>query len=71
MFALLYKIASKRIVLTGKIYVYDINKSLIYLYKNIQNNPSQLSEFLKSHMEIYEECDGESIIRNPSTIQED
>ena len=70
MFALLYKIASKKIILTGKIYVYDINKPLINLYKNIQNNPSQLSELLNSHMKIYDECNGESIIRNPSTIQE-
>ena len=39
---LLNEINQKKICLTGQIYAYDINDPLIYLYKNIQENPNEL-----------------------------
>jgi len=70
MFALLSCIKSNKIKLTGKIYVYDINQALINLYKHIQNNPSELSEHLDSHIKIYDECISSVINRKPANLQE-
>jgi DNA adenine methylase len=46
--SLLTKIHNEEIILHGKIYAYDINKELIAMYKNIQN------DYLNVYNEIYE-----------------
>jgi DNA adenine methylase len=47
LFALLEQIKEKKIILTGKIYAYDLNEGLINVYKNIQDNHEILYENLQ------------------------
>ena len=72
--ALLESIKYGKIKLSGKIYAYDLNKTLINLYKTIQSNPDELYSTTKKIIEEYEDtCETENkeeINRNPSTIEE-
>lgn len=53
---LLNRIELKQIKLNGKIYVYDLNKNLINMYKTIQSNPSglkiEINKILKEYNKI-------------------
>ena len=54
--SVLLALLSSNITVKGEIHAYDINEPLIYLYKNIQRNPSNLYEKIKEIIEIYESC---------------
>ena len=58
------------IKITGNIYAHDSNKSLINVYKNIQNNHKKLYDYLQEIIKEYEECDGDIVNRKPKTIEE-
>jgi DNA adenine methylase len=60
--SVLLALLSSNIKIHGKIYAYDINTPLIYLYKNIQRNPSILYEKIKEITEAYDMC---PYIENP------
>lgn len=70
LFALLSLEKNKSIHIKGKIYAYDINKDLINVYKNIQENNDTLYEFIEKYMKEYDSIKDNIIIRNPKTIKE-
>ena len=54
--SVLLALLSSNIKIKGKIFAYDINEQLIYLYKNIQRNPSTLYKKIIEIMDIYDSC---------------
>ena len=63
------------ITLTGKIYAYDINETLISLYKNIQSKHNELYIELKTIIDEFNSCndnDNEDSVlnRKPKTLEE-
>ena len=68
--ATLSNIRDKTITCNGKIYAYDINDSLIYLYKNIQDQPTELYKSLDKIRNDFMNVKETSVNRNPSCIDE-
>ena len=68
--ALLTLVNDKKIVIKGNINAYDINKNLIYVYKNIQDNIEEVLEELTILKEEYKGLTGEEIIRKPKNEEE-
>ena len=60
----------KKIIIKNKVYAYDINIALIYVYKNIQTNKVRLYEFIQSYVKEYDEIQGTIINRKPTSIHE-
>jgi DNA adenine methylase len=60
----------KEITIKGKIYAYDINESLINLYKHVQDNKDELHTLICEYFNTYDEIEGKSINRNPTSIEE-
>lgn len=68
---LLQKKLNGELVIQGYIYAYDLNETLIYFYKNIQNNPELFYETIKNYIDEYNDCGEHEIInRNPETLEE-
>ena len=70
LFALLTLKREGRIKIHGKVYVYDLNKTLINVYKHIQNNKKELYEHLSIIFKDYNDIIGNTINRKPETIEE-
>ena len=70
LFALLTLKREGRIKIHGKVYVYDLNKTLINVYKHIQNNKKELHEHLAIIFKDYNDITGKTINRKPETIEE-
>jgi DNA adenine methylase len=68
--ALLTLVNEKKIVIKGTINAYDINKNLIHVYKNIQDNIEELLEELTILKEEYKGLTGKEKIRNPKNEEE-
>ena len=68
--ALLTLVSDKKIIIKGNINAYDINKNLIYVYKNIQDNIEEVLEELTILKEEYKGLTGEEIIRKPKNEEE-
>ncbi len=68
--ALLSSIKEGKIKVNGKIYVYDINQSLINMYKNIQNSLDALILSIKSLIEDYNKITEKNGNKKPKTITE-
>lgn len=60
----------RKLDIKGKIYAYDINDSLIQVYKDIQNNKDILFEHIERYINEYDSIEGTEINRKPSTIDE-
>ena len=58
------------IIVKGKIYAYDINKTLINVYKAIQDHKDELYKYIESHVNEYDSITGDIINRNPQTVEE-
>jgi DNA adenine methylase len=58
------------ITVKGKIYAYDINKTLINVYKAIQDHKDELYEYIDTYISEYDSITGDVINRNPQTIEE-
>lgn len=56
------------ITINGKIYAYDVNEPLIYVYRNIQTSVHLLYEQLQVLIHQYNECTGNDINRKPETL---
>lgn len=54
LFFLLKQINEGKITLTGTITVSDLNKGLIYTYKNIQSKPIELATMIKQYIDKYD-----------------
>jgi len=54
----------------NKIYAYDLNEPLIYVYKNIQSNHNELYNTLQHLIKEFNSCCEGEINRKPSTINE-
>jgi len=71
--ALLTYIKNGIINIQGNIYAYDINETLIYIYKNIQSNHNDLYNELQKIIIEFNSCKNEiddDINRKPLTIEE-
>ena len=68
--ALLQNIEENKIKLTGTINAYDINKTLIYVYKNIQIKPDKVIKNLKKIIKTYNKITGDIIKRKPNNRDE-
>ena len=54
----------------GNIYAYDLNESLIYIYKNIQTRHNELYDRLQTIITDFNECGNGEINRTPTSIEE-
>lgn len=69
--ALLTHIKNKRIMLSGHIYAFDLNESLISLYKNVQSNHEELYRQIQILSQEFQNCGTrETINRKPANILE-
>ena len=68
--ALLTLVNDNKIAIKGNINAYDINKNLIYVYKNIQDNIEEVLKELTILKEEYKGLTGEEIIRKPKNEEE-
>jgi DNA adenine methylase len=67
---LLSYVKSGIIKIHGNIYAYDLNESLIYIYKNIQTQHNELYDTLQSIIKDFNECGNGEINRTPVNIEE-
>jgi DNA adenine methylase len=63
--ALLSLQKQNKIIIKQKVYAYDINKALINVYKNIQNNKEDLFKYIQFYISEYDNIKGDIINRNP------
>ena len=68
--ALLQNIEKNKIKVSGSINAYDINETLIYLYKNIQDKPDEVLLEIKKIIDIYNTLTGDIINRKPKDLLE-
>lgn len=59
-----------KIIINDKIYAYDINETLINVYKNIQQNKNELFECITNYINEYDNIKGLIVNRKPNNIQE-
>ena len=67
--SVLLSVLSRGLV-NGKVFAYDLNGSLIALYKNIQSTPTEVHTHLTKLYEEYEGCSGLVVNRKPQTLEE-
>jgi DNA adenine methylase len=67
---LLSYVKSGIIKISGNIYAYDLNEPLIYIYKNIQMQPIELYDAIKTIITEFNECGDGEINRIPINIEE-
>lgn len=60
----------QKIVIKNKIYAYDINETLIHVYKHVQNNKDELFRHIETYIQTYDSIDGTDINRKPKTLEE-
>lgn len=67
--SVLLSVLSKGLV-SGKVCAYDLNGSLIALYKNIQTQPGEVHKHLKKLFDEYDKCEEDKGEREPKTLKE-
>lgn len=70
LFGLLNTINQKQIIVTGTINAYDINATLINLYKNVQSKPKLVLLELQNIITVYNSINGTTINRKPTNIND-
>ena len=70
LFTFLKYVREGKIKISGKIYAYDLNETLINLYKNIQTVPNEVLEEIKKMIDVYSKINGSKVNRNPDTTEE-
>lgn len=70
LFAILTLQKNKQINIKNDIYAYDINQTLINVYKHVQNNPDKLLKYLTKYINEYDSLTGDEINRNPNNKNE-
>jgi len=59
-----------KITIKNKIYAYDINRSLIRVYKDIQTNKDELYKYIEYYINEYDNITGNKVNRKATTIEE-
>jgi DNA adenine methylase len=59
-----------KIKINGGVYAYDINKTLIGVYKNIQSSPTTLFKYIQEFKNLYHGLKGTVVNRKPKNITE-
>lgn len=70
LFAVLSKVKGKSLVISEKIYASDLNSCLIWLYKNIQNNPEEFIQEITKLVKNYTSCKEPKGNRKPKDEEE-
>jgi len=70
LFNLLMAIQKGTFIVKKKLYAYDVNEPLIYVYKNIQKHPLELYNAIMVLYNEYNACDEGILNRTPSTLEE-
>jgi DNA adenine methylase len=70
LFALLKNINDKNIILEKNIYAYDLNETLINMYKNIKNNHEKILEDINVIIDAYININGKEVNRKAETLEE-
>lgn len=70
LFAILSLQKNNLISINNKIYAYDINNTLINVYKNIQTNTEKIYNYIQQYINEYDSCNGNIINRKPLNINE-
>ena len=70
LFTLLSYVKSGVVHVDGHIYAYDLNETLIYMYKNIQSHHGELYDILQNMIKDYNECGNGEMNRKPANIEE-
>ena len=68
--ALLHNINNKNIVVKGTINAYDINETLVSMYKNIQSKPKDIFSAIMKILKVYNSIEGTTVNRKPKTLKE-
>lgn len=68
--AFLSLVADKKIEVTGKIYAYDLNEPLIWMYKNIQSRPNEIYSAIGELIGEFNNCGDGELNRKPANISE-
>ena len=63
---LLGVLSSDLITITGMVYAYDANLSLIWVFKHIQSSPLELWTFIELYIKKYDSITGGEINRKPN-----
>ena len=71
LFTLLSYVKNGIIKINGNIYAYDLNETLIYMYKNIQTHHKELYDILKIIIRDFNDCGNGEINRTPLNIEEE
>jgi DNA adenine methylase len=67
---LLSSIKAGTIKVSGTIYASDLNFNLISVYKNIQQQPTQVIQEVKRLTDVFHKIQGTEVNRSPSTLEE-
>ena len=59
-----------KITINGSVYAYDINKTLIQLYKHIQTNTVSLFSYIEAYKKVYHGLKGTVVNRKPKNLTE-
>ena len=70
LFAVLSLQRQGKITIKNKLYAYDINESLINVYKHVQSNKDELFEFITFYINEYDSITGVIINRKPASIED-
>ena len=70
LFAVLSLQKNKNIEITNKIYAYDINETLINLYKHLQKNYDMLFDAIRYYFDEYDSIEKHDVNRNPVSHDE-
>ena len=70
LFAVLSLQRQGKITIKNKLYAYDINESLINVYKHVQSNKDELFEFITFYINEYDSITGVISNRKPTSIED-
>ena len=70
LFELLHKIKNKEITITKNIYAYDLNETLIHVYKNIQSSPIKVINAINIFTIVINSCKENNGNMKPKKIEE-
>jgi len=70
LFAVLSLQRQGKITIKNKLYAYDINESLINVYKHVQSNKDELFQFITFYINEYDSITGVIINRKPASIED-